>query len=325
MTAAGESVPLEARRKYLGGSDIPALLGIAPATWRRNSPVALYYDKIEPPVEDSGNRREKSRGKKWEAVVGEMLLEELTARGYDAKMIRGNHRYRDPKVPYFAAEIDFELEIDGSPDPVNVEIKTVHPFKSREWGESDTDGAPDYVVAQLLWGLGVTDRRHGIIAPLFGADDLRVFPVERDESTLAGIRERAQHFWLEHVEKRIPPPPIYLEDMPRLFATDDGTGLVADTELTGKILRLRAIDAEIRARDCERQALEFDVKRAMGSAAELSVLDERGDRKTAVTWKMRPYTFLDETALKAEHPKIARKFTRKGGSRVFTVKQFAWR
>ena len=45
----------EKRRKYIGGSDIGALLGIAPESWSRNTPLALYLDKTTPPKVDTQN------------------------------------------------------------------------------------------------------------------------------------------------------------------------------------------------------------------------------------------------------------------------------
>jgi predicted phage-related endonuclease len=314
---------VESRQKWLGGSDIPALLGIAPKTWKRNSPLSLWYDKQTPRVE---NPRERDnplfrRGKRWESVVAEMLVEELKEQGHTVKILDSNHRYVDPVHPFFRAEIDYEVELDGEPDPWNVEIKTCSVFKSHEWGESETDGAPDYVIAQLLWGLGVTQRRRGIIAPLFGADTLRVFPFDNaDQEVIGLLRAKGLKFWTEHVVPGVPPDPLFLADMGLLFP-NEGTDppLVADDELTGQVLRLRALQREIKAREAEYEALEFNIKRAMGPHHEIVLGDT-----SAVTWKTRKHSWLDQWGLKQAHPKIHREFMRTKPARVFTVKSFKW-
>jgi hypothetical protein len=128
-----------------------------------------------------------------------------------------NKRYTDPDVPVFACEIDFELRLDGSSDITNAELKTVHPFMAKEWGESGTDTAPIHYLAQGMWGLGITKRKHCIVGALFGADSLRVYPVDRDDETIAAMRFKAAKFWSDHVLTRIPPPPAVLADMDVLF------------------------------------------------------------------------------------------------------------
>ena len=45
--------------------------------------------------------------------------------------------------------------------------------------------------------------------------------------------------------------------------------------------------------------------------------------KTAVEWKQRSGSYLDEAALREAHPKLAREFQRKWEKRVYTVKAFS--
>jgi len=306
MSAVMTQPPVVDRRKFLGGSDIAAVLGLSP--WK--TPVALWEDKIKPPVEDGDNRRAKSRGKRWESVVAEMLTEELQAQGHEVEIVSSNQRYIDRQHDFFACEIDFEIRLDGAREITSVELKTVHPFKAREWGDSGSDDLPVHYTAQAMWGLGITGRSMCIVAPLFGADEIKVFPVLADADTIAGMRARGLHFWTRHVMPRLAPDPIALEDMERLYPREaDGSRLVADDELTSKILRLRALDRGIKAQQAEFDALEFDIKRAMQVASEIEV-----DGKTAITWKERKTSWLDQEALKLEHPKIHRALTRKGVS-----------
>lgn len=304
------------RRKFLGGSDIAAVLGISPWT----TPVQLYHKKTSPPVEDKGNRREKSRGKRWEAVVGEMLVEELEEKGHRVEIVAANKRYVDPSVNYFACEIDFELRLDGEDEITNCELKTVHPFKSKEWGEAGTDNSPVWYTAQAMQGLGITGRRRCLVAALFGADELKTYPIGRDEETILGMRMRGTDFWVNHVLARVPPEPVSLEDLKLLFPTEfAGRQLVADEDTIEIVLRMRALDREIKAREGEWEHLEFKLKRLMGDACELLVRD-----KSAATWKLRPHQYIDQEALKERFPKVYKEVLIKDQSRVFALKHFAW-
>lgn len=301
------------RAKYLGGSDIAAVLGISP--WR--TPLDLWADKIKPRLEVE-HKPALSRGIRWEGVVAEMLVERLKADGHTVEVVGTNNRYKDSEHGFMAAEIDFEVKLDGAEEITNVELKTVHPFKMREWGESDSDNMPTHYTAQVMWGLGVTKRRSGILAALFGADELRAYPVMRDDETVAALRQHGLQFWENHVLTGIAPAPITIRDTEKLFREDDGSTLLADPTLAEWLMRMRYIRAEIKAREAEAEVLEFQIRRAMGVSTHVVM----PNGKTACEWKFRSGSYLDEAGLKEAHPKIAREFTRKWNKRVFTLKPF---
>ncbi|MFU1925134.1 YqaJ viral recombinase family protein, partial [Klebsiella pneumoniae] len=70
------------------------------------------------------------------------------------KIIGRGNRYRDQQHDFMAAEIDAEAA-SGE----NIEIKTVSPFKAKEWGEVQTDAIPVHYTAQAMHGLMVTGRQ----------------------------------------------------------------------------------------------------------------------------------------------------------------------
>ena len=304
------------RAKQLGGSDIAAVLGLSP--WKTR--LDLYNDKRHPRLEGPP-RAVLKRGIRWEGAVAEMLVESLEAKGHKVEILGGNVRYRDSVYPFQASEIDFEIRIDQAKEITNVELKTVHPFKMKEWGESGTDTLPIHYTAQVMQGLGITRRKHGMLAALFGADELRVYPVEADQDVIAAIRAQASDFWIDHVLAGIPPEPTTLEDLSKMFDKDnpDAKPLLADESLVEQVLRMRAINLEIKAREAEAEVLEFNIKRALADCTSLVL----PTGKEALTWKERSGSYLDETALKEAHPKIHKEFVRKWNKRVFTLKQFS--
>lgn len=201
------------RRKFVGGSDIAAILGVSP--WKNI--VDLWIDKSTPPREDGRNMAVKRRGQRMEPYILDMIREE-----HGLEIVSANERYIDSEIPYFAAEIDAETASE------NIEIKTVHPFKAKEWGELDTDQLPLHYVAQVQWGLGVRQRDVCRVFALIG-DDLRSYVVERDSELITAMRNRAAEFWEKYViPGQQPPldmkdPEGTLETLKRLYPGTDGT------------------------------------------------------------------------------------------------------
>lgn len=178
------------RRKWIGGSDIAAILGVSP--WK--NAVDLWLDKIKPPVEGSDNWQAKARGKRLEPYILDMIREE-----HGLEIVAANQRYVDSEHDFFAAEIDAETATE------NIEIKTVHPFKAKEWGEHETDQLPIHYVAQAQWGLGVRGRDVCRVFALIG-DDLKPYVVERDDELIEAMRWKAIDFWNAYVIPKVQPP-----------------------------------------------------------------------------------------------------------------------
>jgi putative phage-type endonuclease len=308
------------RAQYVGGSDIASVLGISP--WR--TPFQCWQRKVTqrlaPPDDEQRNRTAKKRGHRWESVVAEMLVEHLEAEGHKVEIVASNRRYKDAELPFLASEIDFEIRLDDEDEITNVELKTVHPFAAKAWGDAGTDEIPVYYTAQAMHGLGITHRRRCIVAPLFGADEIKAFFVERDDETIAAMRNRASIFWHDHVLTGVPPEPITLDDLAALYPGQKAdVTLLADDHLKAAWLRLRALKNEIKAREAEFDAVAFEVQRAMQDATILALPGD--DPKNVVTWKPRESSFVDLDGLRAEAPKLIRSHTRKRTARAFIVQE----
>jgi putative phage-type endonuclease len=209
-------VPEIDRSKFLGGSDIASILGVSP--WKNR--VDLWSDKIRPRVEGGENAAAKRRGHRLEPYIIDMIREE-----HGLEIVHRNERYIDADVPFFAAEIDAE-----TPDQ-NIEIKTVHPFKAKEWGDIGTDSLPLHYVAQVQWGLGIRRRDVCRVFALIG-DELKPYTVERDEELIRAMRDRALDFWTQYVVPKKMPPIDFeaknvIDTLKRLYPGTDGTVIEA--------------------------------------------------------------------------------------------------
>lgn len=211
------------RTKYIGGADIAAILGISP--WR--NVVDLWMDKITPPKENGGNAAAKRRGSRLEPYIRDMIVEE-----HGLRIVESNQRYKDEVIPYFASEIDFEYLDEETGQIENGEIKTVHPFKAKEWGDINTDLLPIHYVAQVQWGLGIKKRNRCKVFALIG-DELKPYQIERDDETIEAMRTRADEFWNKFVLPKIQPPIDYqhkdiIDTLKRLYPGTDGTVIAAN-------------------------------------------------------------------------------------------------
>jgi predicted phage-related endonuclease len=144
------------------------------------------------PETDAARLRVLNRGKRMEPYILDMIRDE-----HGVNVIAANERYTDQAVDYFACEIDAEAQ-DEMRGHINIEIKTVHPFKVKEWGEELTDALPLHYLAQVQWGLGITRRQHCDVYALIG-DDLKRYAVEADGELIATLREKAIQFWVRYV------------------------------------------------------------------------------------------------------------------------------
>ncbi|HCP78619.1 MAG: endonuclease [Pusillimonas sp.] len=211
------------RQKYIGGSDVAAILGVSPY----KNAVDLWLDKITPPKEDGRNRQAKARGSRMEPYIVDMIREE-----HGLTVVKRGERYIDTELSFLASEIDFEyIEEDGSKQ--NGEIKTVHPFKKKEWGEELTDSLPLHYVAQVQHGMGVTGRKRCRLFALIG-DELKPYVIDRDDELISVMRDRCAAFWSDYVLPKVQPPLDFkqpesvLETLKRLYPGTDGTVIDAN-------------------------------------------------------------------------------------------------
>ena len=303
------------RTGFIGGSDVAAILGVSP--WK--SPLQLYLEKTGEYREEITPERQRifNRGHRWEPVVVEMLADELSDRGHAVEVVARNARFRDPEYPFLAAEIDLELMVDG--ERLNGEIKTVHPFAAKAWGEPGTDEIPIYYAAQVMHGLMVRPRKRAIVAALIGVDDLRIHWIDRDDETIAAIRARELEFW-QRLQDGNPPTAETDADIKWLYRTDAGEAMEADAELLELCSELSRAKAAAKTWDNNVEVLAQRIKLRMGHAATLLHRDQ-----VLATWKNNKAS--DKTDWKSAYLSLhapaehLREFTKsQPGARPFLLK-----
>lgn len=319
------------RRKFLGGSDVSGVLGLS--TWA--TPLDIFYRKVGYPVgvpvpeADLKKRKLWRRGKLMEPVVIDMTKDELPIKITKRSTQRKPNRYIDIDDQFLAAEVDCEWLVtpdirgefppfdnltDGSTE--NAEVKTVHPFAARVYGQEGTDEIPVQYACQAMHGLGVTDRHACIVPVLVGSDDLRFYNVIRNDRLIKEMRARCVSFWVEHVLKGIPPPPQTLEDVHALLRIRNDIIVQADEDIlawTAQLIEASAAKsmAEKRQKDLQFQILE----RAIGAQAlESKTVEGRHVIKHGnaeiMTVTLQGRETLKSKELKAAHPDLYAEFVK---------------
>ncbi len=317
----------EERRKFIGGSDVAAVMGLSKWT----TPLELWEKKtgrLQPTGNiDPARERILNRGKRWEQPALEMLVDELESRGHTVEIVGRSNRYIDAALDFLACEIDAEIRLDG--ELANVEIKTVHPFAAGEWGEMDTDEVPIYYATQAMHGLGILGRRLCVVGCLIGADVLIPYFVTRDDETIEAMRVKCRDFWHKHVLADVPPDPVNYDDMLRLFARSNGRPAHVDEETAQALQDLDALRARVRTYEADEESLKFKVADGIRKAWGLTPESEPPDDNAVIffngleigSWKRQSRESIDTKALKALHPQIAEEVTRTTETRILRAKR----
>lgn len=281
------------RREFLGGSDAPAVLGVS--QWQ--TAVDLWREKTGRKVEepDPDLQRRLRRGQKLEPFIREMTVEKLRDLGHDVELLACNERYRDQQHPFLSVEIDFELRVDG--EHCNGDAKSVGGQARAKWGQEGTDQIPIDYAAQFMDGLMVTGRRRCLAAALRSFDDVDLYWIERDEETISAMREKLVSFWVDHVQRDVPPDPVKFADVRDLFPQESAPRIEATDEVLAMVEELRQIGQRTKALEQREDYLRFYLAKFMGPHAVLT----NGPRDV-LSWQTEERAHFDLKRFKAEHP-----------------------
>jgi putative phage-type endonuclease len=319
---------LAERRTGISGSDIAAILGLAPKNWK--TAFDVWLDKTG---QSSGQALAND-----EAAYFGKLFEEPVAREYSARTGRAvqrvNRILRHPSHKWAIGNVDRAVVAPGSRVRVAddggtllgaqglLEVKTTSAFKAGEWGrDGDDDAVPVHYQAQVMWYLGIAGQPWADVAALIGGQRMIVRRIERDDETIAAMLERAHEFWHRHVLTRQPPDPTNAKDVERLFPADNGEAVEADEDLLAAYNAAREAKARIAQAEADFEAAAGRIKLALGERSALTL-----NGKPMVTWKAPKPTRRTNwqavaEALNAPADVIAAHTIETPGSRRFLLKE----
>ena len=288
------------RTKYIGGSDIGAILGLS----RFRSPLEVWMEK-------TGKKTKKldSLPLRFGSFAESFVASEY-ARATGFRLIHDESIYIHPEHAFMSAHMDrFVLEggaANSTPTPTRIlECKTANPFSAGDWGEAGSDEVPMSYLCQCIWYMAITNINQVDLAVLFGNSDFRIYQIARDVELETVILQKAHHFWTEHVLQDIAPPAQSEADYQTLFSKGDAKkSLEAQSETLELAKRVALLNSEISTREEAISAIKQVIMNQMGEAETLTY-----QGKILATWKApKPSFRLDSKRLELEHLEIANNY-----------------
>ena len=288
------------RTKYLGGSDIGAILGLS----AYKSPLDVWLEKTGKSTNHVDNLPVRF-GTFAESFVAS---EYAKATGYN--LVESSNAVCYPGHPYLQGHIDrFVLNkpdlplFDAGACTAShlLECKTANPFAQSQWGEPGSDEVPMSYLAQCHWYLCLTKLERCDLAVLFGNSDFRIYQIHHDAELESTLLETAINFWQNYVQADTPPDPKTLADYQKLFAKEvPGKTIEASDQICMLIDTVKDINAVI---DAKKQELEDIKKTIMAQMQEAQELTYQG--KVLATWKKpKPSFRFDSKRFELEHPEL---------------------
>lgn len=187
---------LAARRRGVGSSDVPAILGLPEA--KQKTAVHVWHDKRGELVDEQ-----------TDAMLWGQLLEEPVAREWarrNRSVVQRVGLVANVAEPWQLATLDrrvAECPLDRSVRTAcALEVKCRNAYTSSRWRAD----LPDDVLAQTVWQMQVTGFEHVHVAVLIGGNDYRQTIVRRDEQVAGYVVDQVTAFHRDHMVPGVPPP-----------------------------------------------------------------------------------------------------------------------
>ena len=292
------------RTKYLGGSDIGAILGFS----KYRTALDVWLEKTGRIVNSVNNLPVRFGTFAEEFVASEYA----TQTGYS--LVHSEAGIAHPRYPFMVGHIDrfvFETNDELTNELINsdgscaaahlLECKTASPFNQSDWGELGTDEVPMSYLVQCLWYLAITNLEKCDVAVLFGNSDFRIYEVYRDKELEELIIAKAAAFWMDHVQLDTPPPAQCESDYKHLFKKEvSGKSVEAQPVICELTQKLQLLNSEIKSKETEISQIKQTI---MGQMGEAEMLTYQG--QILATWKSPKQSYrLDGKRLEAEHPEL---------------------
>ncbi|MVX62685.1 hypothetical protein GKZ28_03060 [Clostridium chromiireducens] len=294
---------LKERQKGIGGSDVGAIMGVN----RWKSPFEVYVDKTE----DITEVKESGELSYWGSTLEEVVAREFSIR--TGKKVRKDNRQLIHKIyKFMMGNIDRRIVGENA----LLECITVNAFRAKEW---EGEEIPPSVILQCQHYMEVIGVDNCYIAALIGGQKFIYKKIERDEELISMIIEAEKDFWINHVEKRIPPKLDGSEAASKYLSKtfkniDKSLTVNLKAEYKNKINEYLNIKDQMKILDEALKVIENTLKNELGNAEKGSV------ENFQVIWKGIVSNRIDSKVLKEKYPEIFKDVCRQSISRRFEIK-----
>jgi putative phage-type endonuclease len=259
---------LEARRKGLGSTDGPAILGLD--RWRSGRDVYADKNGLEP---DRPVTAPMEWGLRLEDAIAFAWSEKSGGATRRVPMRRAKHVTTFPMI----ASIDRLGVLNG--ETIVVELKSARVGSEGYVKEEDQDDVepalripPGYYV-QVQHQLEVANLERAELAVLFGGSDFRRYRIPRDRDFGADLVEELGAWWRDYYLAGVEPP-VGPDDGPglvRRFPRSTALEKVPNSEILLVVAELLRLDDQVEELERERNLFANRVKDYLGDAAKMEV------------------------------------------------------
>jgi putative phage-type endonuclease len=194
----------EARKKYIGGSDAAAVLGLSRPQW--GTLLSVWAEKTGRVPYEEAQTLQQWYGTELEPIVAKRFTIET------GKKVRPNnnkvtfHR----KYPFIGCQTDYWL--DG--EDAILECKTVTAFKADEWSNEEI---PTEYLIQAYHMIACTNIPLVYVAVLIGNHKFEIREVKRDKHIIDNLIAKEVSFWEKYVVTGEMPAEISYGDTDLLY------------------------------------------------------------------------------------------------------------
>lgn len=292
----------KARKRGIGGSEVPGILGLD----KYSSPYQVWLRKT--------GREEPFRGNKY-TQAGNILESAVVEYFQQETKYRIIKSSADQKL---VVHPKYEFAI-GYRDRLYVKTATVGKgVLECKTTQQMIDDVPETWFAQLQWYLGVSDLSYGAVAWLERGLDFKYKEYDYDPEFFNYMIERVGEFWDNYIIPDVPPPPMNIEDINKMFTRHiEGTKMDATPEMIAVHEQLKEIRATLKVHSETEEELTNSVKFAMRDNE--VVLN---GTTPLFTWRSsKPSMVFDKDKFKEENPELHDSYlVEKPGSRRFLIK-----
>lgn len=270
------------RSTGIGGTDSAAIISKNP--WK--TAVDVYLEKLEVSPK---HHSMKSKSSELKLVVGNKL-EHVVVQLFEARLphlkVKTNvDLIRHPRFSFLLAHVDGLIG-----DNLVFEAKTcgMNAILSRTWGserenfKAEIEDIPYQYYCQLQWYLMITNREAGYLACLMGGnEDFRIYYYPRNYELGIVLRKAAKNFWLNHVQKKIPPEPATLKDSSNIHQKHTAAFKKSTASVSALVGKAKSIRAQMKKLFAQKEALDAKITDYIGQHQGL--INDKGH--TEATWK----------------------------------------